>query len=101
VVVPFVVPLIKTVAPGKGAPFSSVTLPEIGWARDTTFTKGAFVLKNTSLSIFLENAWEELTLSPAQDIKHAQAHMIFDNRTVEYINLRVGWLNFFDIYGLE
>jgi hypothetical protein len=73
----------------------------MGWAKDTTFTKGAFVLKNTSLSIFLENAWEELPLNPAQDIKHAEAYMIFDNRNVEYINLSVGWLIFFAIYGLE
>jgi hypothetical protein len=71
----------------------------MGWARDTTVKKGSFILNNTSLLLFLENAWDGLSLNPAQDIKHAEAHMIFDNRTVEYINLSVGWLKFSGIYG--
>src|SRR5689334_16840425 len=80
VVVPFVVPLTKTVAPGNGAPVSSVTVPEMGWATDITCKKGAFISKNTSLSTFPENAWDGLTVNPAQDIKHAEARRSFDNR---------------------
>jgi hypothetical protein len=56
--------------------------------------KGCFILKNTSLSIFSDNAWDGLTLNPAHDIKQAEAHMNFDNRDAEYINLSVGWLKF-------
>jgi hypothetical protein len=99
VTVPFVVPLTITVAPGNGAPVSSVTLPEIGWARDITCKREFFISKKPSFLILSENAWDGLILKPVQDIKHAEAHKIFDNRKVEYINLSVGWLNFFDAFG--
>jgi hypothetical protein len=99
VAVPFVVPLIRTVAPGKGAPFSSLTVPGMGWETDTTGKEGSFIVKNTSLTISSEDAWDGLAQNPPKLINHAELHTSVDNRNFEYMIVSVVWLKFFGIYG--
>jgi hypothetical protein len=79
------VPLTKTDAPGKGAPVSPITVPEIASCTDTKFNKGSFILKNTSLSISLENTWGGLAQNPAKMINHAETRMSLENRNFENI----------------
>ncbi len=38
--------------------------------------------------MFLENAWDGITLNPAQEIKHAEAQMILENRNFGYIKFK-------------